>query len=59
MENKSVTAQETAYNEIKCFFDSAPPLKDGIGINKKLHEFLEKNSLSAGNYSKISKSICE
>lgn len=44
-----MTSQETAYNEIKCFFDSAPPLKDGIGIKKTLHEFLEKNSLSAGN----------
>ncbi|KAK1371833.1 Phosphopantothenate--cysteine ligase 2 [Heracleum sosnowskyi] len=49
MENKSVTSQEKASNEIKCFFDSAPPLKDGIDISKKLQEFLEENSLSSGN----------
>nr|XP_017222765.1 PREDICTED: phosphopantothenate--cysteine ligase 2-like isoform X2 [Daucus carota subsp. sativus] len=45
MENKAATSEETAFDEIKSFFDSAPPLKDGDGIVKKLNGFLEKNSL--------------
>ncbi|KAL1806156.1 hypothetical protein ACET3Z_029224 [Daucus carota] len=49
MEKKSVTPQEIAYDEIKDFFDSAPPLRDANTICKKLHEFLETNSLSTEN----------
>ncbi|XP_074330624.1 phosphopantothenate--cysteine ligase 2-like isoform X2 [Apium graveolens] len=52
MENKAVTPQETSLDEIKCFFDSAPPLKDGNSISKKLDEFLGTNSLLSGNGNK-------
>lgn len=52
MENRAKTSQETSLDEIKCFFDSAPPLKDGNIVSKKLDEFLETNSLSAGTGSK-------
>ncbi|CAL5332881.1 unnamed protein product [Camellia sinensis] len=44
----SETPQDTLYEEIKSFFDSAPPLKDGPGISKKLNEFIERNSKSTG-----------
>ncbi|CAL5384209.1 unnamed protein product [Camellia sinensis] len=44
----SETPQDTLYEEIKSFFDSAPPLKDGPGISKKLNEFIERNSQSTG-----------
>lgn len=50
MEKKSGTPQEIAYDEIKDFFDSAPPLRDGNTVCKKLHEFLETNSSSTGNH---------
>lgn len=50
MENKAATSEETAFDEIKSFFDSAPPLKDGDGIVKKLNGFLEKNSLPTSNH---------
>uniref|UniRef100_A0A5B7ANF8 Putative phosphopantothenate--cysteine ligase 2 isoform X1 n=1 Tax=Davidia involucrata TaxID=16924 RepID=A0A5B7ANF8_DAVIN len=38
--------QETLYTEIKSFFDSAPPLRDGLDISRKLKEFIERNSCS-------------
>ncbi|KAI8015399.1 Phosphopantothenate--cysteine ligase 1 [Camellia lanceoleosa] len=44
----SETPQDTLYEEIKSFFDSAPPLKDGPGISKKLNEFIERNSQATG-----------
>ncbi|GMP81700.1 hypothetical protein CsSME_00036327 [Camellia sinensis var. sinensis] len=42
----SETPQDTLCEEIKSFFDSTPPLKDGPRISKKLNEFIERNSQS-------------
>ncbi|PSS17423.1 Phosphopantothenate--cysteine ligase [Actinidia chinensis var. chinensis] len=46
--SNSETSQDTLYDEIKSFFDSAPPLKDGPDISRKLKEFIGKNSQSKG-----------
>lgn len=35
--------------EITSFFDSAPPLKDGIDIDRKITEFIERHSPLSGN----------
>lgn len=42
--------QKTPLAEIKSFFDSAPPLKDGEGITRKLKGFIERNSASSGKF---------
>ncbi|KAL3504674.1 hypothetical protein ACH5RR_034515 [Cinchona calisaya] len=44
MDHDSGELQEVSAAEIKSFFESAPPLKDGDEINKKLKEFVERNS---------------
>lgn len=41
--------QETLDAEIKSFFESAPPLKNGDDISEKLKEFIGRNSLPSGN----------
>ncbi|KAA8522531.1 hypothetical protein F0562_013108 [Nyssa sinensis] len=42
----SEAPQETLNTEIESFFDSAPPLRDGLNISRKLMAFIERNSLS-------------
>ncbi|XAR48600.1 Phosphopantothenate--cysteine ligase [Bertholletia excelsa] len=44
----SVTSQDMLYEEISSFFDSAPPLKDGGDVSRKVLEFIERNSQSTG-----------
>ncbi|KAI3442733.1 DFP domain-containing protein [Psidium guajava] len=45
--NGSEAAEEhTSGEEIRSFFDSAPPLKNSLEIRDKLKEFLDKNSLT-------------
>lgn len=39
--------------EITSFFDSAPPLKDGIDIDRKITEFIERHSPLSGKFSSI------
>ncbi|XP_052189207.1 phosphopantothenate--cysteine ligase 1-like isoform X2 [Diospyros lotus] len=46
--NDSETLQDSLHGEIESFFDSAPPLKDGPDISRKVKEFIERTSLSAG-----------
>lgn len=46
--NNSETLQDSLHGEIESFFDSAPPLKDGPDISRKVKEFIERTSLSAG-----------
>ncbi|CAL5348706.1 unnamed protein product [Camellia sinensis] len=46
--SNSETPQDTLYDEINTFFESAPPLKDGPDICRKLKEFIERNSQSTG-----------
>lgn len=45
--------QETLDAEIKSFFESAPPLKNGDDINEKLKEFIGRNSLPSGKIHSI------
>ncbi|GFP95192.1 phosphopantothenate--cysteine ligase 2 [Phtheirospermum japonicum] len=46
--NGSQSVGETPNAEIKCFFDSAPPLKDASQIKIKLEAFIEKNQNGKG-----------
>ncbi|KAF7139484.1 hypothetical protein RHSIM_Rhsim07G0198900 [Rhododendron simsii] len=46
--SSSETPQDTVYEEIESFFDSAPPLKDGADISRKLNEFIARDSHSTG-----------
>ncbi|XP_059639971.1 phosphopantothenate--cysteine ligase 2-like isoform X2 [Cornus florida] len=48
MEN-SGALQETLCAEVKSFFDSAPPLRDGLDISRKLNDFIGRNSISSEN----------
>lgn len=50
MESDSEPSKETTSPEIKSFFDSAPPLRDGGDISEKLKEFIERNSSSSGKF---------
>ncbi|KAL2468045.1 Phosphopantothenate--cysteine ligase 1 [Forsythia ovata] len=55
--NDSEYFQETPYTEIKSFFESAPPLKDVVEINRKLEEFMERNYSSSEN-KRTSRVVC-
>lgn len=44
--SNSDTPQDTVYEEIESFFDSAPPLKDRSDISRKIDEFIARNSQS-------------
>ncbi|KAI8548207.1 hypothetical protein RHMOL_Rhmol07G0255400 [Rhododendron molle] len=48
--SSSETPQDTVYEEIESFFDSAPPLKDGADISRKLTEFIARDSQSTGKF---------
>lgn len=48
--SSSETPQDTVYEEIESFFDSAPPLKDGADISRKLNEFIARDSQSTGKF---------
>lgn len=37
--------------EITSFFDSAPPLKDGLDIGRKITEFIDRHSPKSGKLS--------
>ncbi|XP_042506651.1 phosphopantothenate--cysteine ligase 2-like [Macadamia integrifolia] len=41
--------QEILDADVKSFFESAPPLRDSLGLSKRLEEFIERNSSSSGN----------
>ncbi|XP_073292119.1 phosphopantothenate--cysteine ligase 2-like isoform X1 [Primulina huaijiensis] len=47
--NGSESFDETTYAEVKSFFDSSPPLKDGDEIRRKVEEFVEKRCSPAVN----------
>ncbi|KAL2503777.1 Phosphopantothenate--cysteine ligase 1 [Abeliophyllum distichum] len=55
--NDSEYLQETPYTEINSFFESAPPLKDVVEINRKLEEFIERNYSSSEN-KRTSRVVC-
>ncbi|KAI4337745.1 hypothetical protein L6164_016122 [Bauhinia variegata] len=42
-------SQQTLETEVKTFFDSAPPLQNSTEINKKLKEFIQRNSFPSAN----------
>ncbi|KAL6983519.1 Phosphopantothenate--cysteine ligase 2, partial [Sarracenia purpurea var. burkii] len=46
--SNSENPQETVYEEIESFFDSAPPLQDAPDFSRKLNEFIERNSQPTG-----------
>lgn len=48
--NGSESFEETTYAEVKSFFDSSPPLKDGDEIRRRVEEFVEKRCSSAGMF---------
>lgn len=48
--NGSESFEEDTYANIRSFFDSAPSLKDGLEIKRKLDEFMEKNQSSTRKY---------
>ncbi|KAL2467983.1 Phosphopantothenate--cysteine ligase 1 [Forsythia ovata] len=50
--NDSEYLQETPYTEIKSF-ESAPPLKDVVEINRKLEEFIGRNYSSSGKHAHL------
>ncbi|KAK6161303.1 hypothetical protein DH2020_004684 [Rehmannia glutinosa] len=51
--NGSRSFEETTYADIKSFFDSAPPLKDGAETKRKLEEFMEKNHSPSGKFAAL------
>lgn len=51
--NGSKSFEETSYGDIKSFFDSAPPLKDGAEIKRKLEEFMGKNHSLSGKFASL------
>ncbi|KAI3465078.1 hypothetical protein Pfo_021741 [Paulownia fortunei] len=55
--NGSESFEEIPYADIKSFFDSAPPLKDGAEIKRKLEEFMEKNHSPSEN-ARASRVVC-
>ncbi|KAG8377359.1 hypothetical protein BUALT_Bualt08G0024900 [Buddleja alternifolia] len=48
--NDSKSFEEIPYTDIKSFFDSAPSLKDSAEIERKLEEFMGRNSSPSGKY---------
>ncbi|KAM7514622.1 hypothetical protein LguiA_004205 [Lonicera macranthoides] len=57
MESNSEPSKETS-PEIKSFFDSAPPLRNGGDISEKLKEFIERNSSSSGSGRTSRRVVC-
>ncbi|KAL3639091.1 Phosphopantothenate--cysteine ligase 2 [Castilleja foliolosa] len=55
--NGSQSFGETGNADIKCFFDSAPPLKDASQIKMKLEQFIENNRAKSEN-GKGSRVVC-
>ncbi|KAK6161306.1 hypothetical protein DH2020_004687 [Rehmannia glutinosa] len=55
--NGSRSFEETTYADIKSFFDSAPPLKDGAETKRKLEEFM-KNNHSPSENGRFNRVVC-
>ncbi|KNA20921.1 hypothetical protein SOVF_047870 [Spinacia oleracea] len=56
--SRSYDPEESFMTDVANFFDTAPPLKDRSVISKKLKEFINHNSHTAGNGASMRKIVC-